>query len=327
MRIFLAGSCPVKLNPYVPKLLEEFRAFAMGDRMGQHTLAAEPSDADIIIFVDNHFYPEWRLDTLLEHPFLQRFPERCMVYDERDNPWSGLPGVYVSMSAKRFDPSLHRAWSYYRLPLHTVPPATVAPDLLFSFMGSPSHPTSGGHGTRREIILLRDDRALIEDTSGFLFYDSRGDPAAHAARQRRFAEIIGRSKFVLCPRGAGTSSFRMYEVMRAGRVPVIIADQWVAPIGPDWPKFSIRLGQDAIGQVPDLLRQREADWEGMAAGAVAAYRQWFAPDVSFHHIVEQCRSIMDGGSRIDLHLLAARYRRLRLRKALGYISRSLKLRR
>ena len=333
MIVFLAGSCPVELNSYAPKLLEEFRAFATGDRVRQHTLAAEPSDADIIIFVDNHFYPGWRLDALLEHPFLQRFPERCMVYDERDHPWNALPGIYASMPAKFFDAGSQRAWAYYRLSGNTVVRAGAAADLLYSFMGTPGHRTSGGNRVRREILSLRDDRALIEDTSGFVFFDDRGDPAAHAARQRRFAETIGRSKFVLCPRGAGTSSFRLYEVMRAGRVPVIIADQWVAPIGPDWSKFSIRLGQAAVGQIPDILRQREADWEGMAAEAGAAYCKWFAPDVNFHNIVEQCRSIVDGGICVDAKLRAARYRDLRRRYALaaartnvGRVLRAIKLR-
>ena len=236
MKIYLASSCaPPKESPVV----RAFREVAARDKFGVHKLADSSEFADLILFVDNHMNPDWRVRSMVEHPLLGRFPEKCMVYDERDHPWNALPGVYASMPAKYFDIGSQRAWTYYALSGNTVVPPGAAADLLYSFMGTPGPRTSGGHTTRREIVSLRDDSASIEDTSGFVFYDDGGDPAAHAARQRRFAETIGRSKFVLCPQGAGTSSIRLYEVMRAGRVPVIIADQWVAPTGPDWNKFSL----------------------------------------------------------------------------------------
>lgn len=308
MKIYLATSVAPPEESPVPR---ELRGLVARDKFGVHKLADSPDAADLILFVDNHMNPDWRVRSLLAHPLLKRFPEKCMVYDERDHPWNALPGVYVSMPAEFFDTGSQRAWAYQRLPGNATDPSASAPDLLYSFMGTPGPRTSGGHATRREIVSLRDDRALIEDTSGFVFYDDRGDPAAHAARQRRFAETIGRSKFVLCPRGAGTSSFRMYEVMRAGRVPVIIADQWVAPTGPDWNKFSLRVPQDSVNQIRELLRQREPEWEGMAASAAAAYHQWFAPDVNFHNIIEQCRSIMEAGLHADVGLRLKRYRELR----------------
>lgn len=312
MKIYLASSCaPSEESPVV----RAFREVAAMDAFGVHTIADTPESADLILFVDNHMNPDWRVRAMLEHPLLKRFPNKCMVYDERDHPLNALPGVYASMPAKYFDAGSQRPWAYYTLSGNTVVPPGAAADLLYSFMGTPGPRTSGGHSTRREIISLRDDRALIEDTSGFVFYDDRGDPAAHAACQRRFAEIIGRSKFVLCPRGNGTSSIRLYEIMRAARVPVILADQWVAPIGPGWSKFSLRLGQDDVARIPDILRQQEARWEEMAARAAAAYRLWFAPDVNFHNIAEQCRSIMEHGIRVDAKLRAARYRELRWRNA------------
>lgn len=314
MKVFVAGSCPIAVNRFAPIMTEDFRALAACDSIRLHSVVGSPGEADIILFVDNHMNPDWRVCFPLEHPLFKEYPSKCMVYDERDRPWlCPLPGVYVSMPARYFDAGSQRAWAYYTLSGKTTVPPGMKPDLLYSFMGTPGPRSSGGHGPRRAILSLRDDRTILEDTSGFVFYDDHGDPVAHAARQRRFAETIGRSKFVLCPRGAGTSSFRMYEVMRAGRVPVIIADQWAAPAGPDWQRFSLRVGHHAVDQIPKLLRKREEDWPAMAAEAAAAYRKWFAPDVNFHNIIEGCCSIMDAGHHTDSKLRARRDRRLRRR--------------
>lgn len=331
MKIHLASSCS---TPAESPVVEAFRAAAAHDRFGVHKPTEAPEAADLILFVDNHLNPDWRVRAMLAHPLLKQFPEKCMVYDERDHPWNCLPGVYASMSKWCFDTGSQRAWAYYALPAAAAAQPEVRPELLYSFMGTPGPRTSGGHNVRRKILALRDDRSLLEDSSGFVFYDDQGDPVAHAARQRRFRESILRSKFVLCPRGAGTSSIRSYEVMGSGRVPVIIADQWVAPTGPDWSKFSLRVQQDAVEQIPELLRQREADWEEMAAEAAAAYQEWFAPDVNFHNIVEQCRAITEAGVHVDARMRAARHRELRVfhikvgaRSRAGHLLRRLGLKR
>ncbi len=251
-----------------------FRKLAARDTMRQHTPTEEPEAADLVLFVDNHMNPDWRVRAMLEHPLLKQFPEKCMVYDERDHPWSVLPGVYVSMPAKYFDTGSQRAWCYYTLSEKTAIPSGAKPDLLYSFIGTPGPRTSKGNKSRMGILSLRDGRALIEDSSGFIFYDDQGDAASHATRQRRFADAIGRSKFVLCPRGNGTSSIRMYEVMRSGRVPIIIADQWVAPIGPDWKKCSLHVPEIEVAGLPELLRKVESNWEEMAESAKIEYEKW-----------------------------------------------------
>ena len=46
--------------------------------------------------------------------------------------------------------------------------------------------------------------------------------------QRRYAETTKASKFVLCPRGLSVSSISLFETMRMGRVPVILAGRLVS---------------------------------------------------------------------------------------------------
>ena len=50
------------------------------------------------------------------------------------------------------------------------------------------------------------------------FWDKIGSPEV-AEFKRRYAEVMRRSKFVLCPRGVGTSSYRLYETLESGFIP------------------------------------------------------------------------------------------------------------
>ena len=258
-----------------------------------HQLTDDPETADCVLFVDLHLCPDPLLQTLLRHPLLRRFEGRSLVYDERDEPWCALPGVYVSMPATHFDARRQRAFGYYASVAGTMIATPAEPDLLFSFMGSPGHHTSGGHAVRQALLTLRDSRAVIEDSSGFVFYDDKGDADAHRARQRRFAEVMHRSKFVLCPRGRGTSSIRMYEALRAGRVPVVLADDWVAPVGPNWEACSIKIREVDAATVADVIAANEPRWQEMSTAARAAYDTWFSPTVGLGRLFDLCEPLVN----------------------------------
>src|SRR5258706_12122572 len=121
--------------------------------------------------------------------------------------------------------------------------AVEEPRWLFSFVGSRNVVVRGA------LLELSHPRGLVRDTSGFNIYDG-GDEAEHAARRmREYVETLKESKFVLCPRGLGTSSIRLYETLALGRVPVILSDKWVAPEGPDWAAFSLPVEERDAGRV------------------------------------------------------------------------------
>jgi hypothetical protein len=105
-----------------------------------------------------------------------------------------------------------------------------------------------------------------------------------------------RSRFVLCPRGRGTSSFRLYEALAHGCVPVIISDGWVAPDGPDWDSFSIRWPERDAEGLAEMLEDRDAEWPQLSRAARSAYEAFFAPSVSFHQIVERCADLLGSGA-------------------------------
>ena len=108
---------------------------------------------------------------------------------------------------------------------------------------------------------------------------------------RRYADVCKASKFILCPRGMGASSVRLFDSMRMGRVPVILSDQWVPPEGPRWDKFSVRIPEADFEQIPALLERLESEALQMGMLARAEWEEWFSERVCFHRVVEWCLDI------------------------------------
>jgi Exostosin family len=280
MRLYLPR---VALNQWTDLAVDELEALAAADRFNVHELVEDPDDADVVLFAQCHMV-DWRLRAIRGHPVSKSNWEKVMVYDERDRPWRSFPGLYVSVPSASFDPRRQRACSYLRLP---GAESDVAPeaDLLFSFVGSPTATC------RRPLFDLQHPRSIVEEVQDFVFWDSASPDFVE--RRRRYREILTRSRFVLCPRGRGTSSFRLYETLAAGRVPVIISDDWVAPLGPDWGAFSLRAREGATVGLVDMLEAQEEDWPSMSAAAAAAYREYFSREVLFHRLVELLQDLCD----------------------------------
>ena len=286
MKIYLTTASDFEWNRLY---LEEFKSMAQRDRKGQHSLTDEPQDADLILFIDfQQHLDDWWMGTFHRHPLVKKYPHKICVYDERDHPRYSAPGVYVSVTQRNRLPQSQCSGCYFNLKNETVESANSSipkPDLLFSFLGAMSHPV------RREVAKLSHPRAVVEDTSAFNFFADAKDEAAQQRVQRqkeRYLSITQRSKFVLCPRGAGTSSYRLFETLSLGRVPVIISDQWSPVPGPDWRQCAVFVPEAQIANLPQILEAREAEFETLATNARATWDNWFAPEVRFHSLVEAC---------------------------------------
>ena len=94
--------------------------------------------------------------------------------------------------------------------------------------------------------------------------------------------------------------------MKAGRVPVIISDQWVPPEGPSWSECSIRIPEAEVLSIPETLERREFDSAKLALAARNTWEEWFSADVVFHRIVEWCMAIKEH-RKLPVKLQALRY--------------------
>ncbi len=245
---------------------------------GRHSVAGSAQDADAILFTQVHMVGwDWRLRSIRENPLCARYGERIYVYDERDHPWGAFPGVYVSMPQKLLRPDRQRPWGYQDIADRQ---ASRDPDLLFSLIASPTH------ACRTPLFRLDHPDAVVQRVENFLHWMPTTTKQEWDQRRAAFRDVTDRSHFVLCPRGAGTSSYRLYETMAAGRVPVIISDDWSAPSGIDWDAFSIRWPEHRTAGLSEMLTARLNDWPAMAAGAREAYEANFAKAASTERILD-----------------------------------------
>ena len=315
------GPDPVRIHLWrigvevLDRSIAHYEDLASTTRHG-HVLVDDASDADLVLFTQAHVCPDpLSLRAFRSSEPWRRFPDRCFVVDFRDRPWCAFPGLYTSMPARHFQPRWQRAWLYPWIDEPSfLPMRSTDPDLLFSFVGGRTH------SCRDPILSLTSDRALIEDTSGFDHLDE--SPEAERRRQN-FRTAVRRSKFVLCPRGHGTSSFRLQEVLAAGRVPVIISDEWVEPSGPDWTAATVRWPESRAAALPGHLDGLEARFDEMATAGAALYDQWFSAELMFDRIIDQLLSI-DRGQRFPARgIRGRRYGRLALASARGRAVRRL----
>ncbi len=260
--------------------LNDLIALAQRDRFGIHTLVASPDDADLILFVEHSTDAGAYFQHVRRHDLHRRRPQDCFLFCSTDRMIPFLPGVYAGVERSWYRSSWTRSGPYLGIGQNLgVAPAAgrCDPRWLFSFVGTPhSAPI------RARVLALRHTRALIRDTA---------DANRNALPPAEYADTIRNSAFVLCPRGGGTASFRLFETLMHGRVPVIISDEWMAPVGPDWSGFSLRVAEADVPQIPALLEAHEPAAAEMGRAAREAWEEWFAPEVLFHRIIDWCLDI------------------------------------
>jgi hypothetical protein len=114
----------------------------------------------------------------------------------------------------------------------------VVRDIEVSFLGRLNTEGHGGSGTVRQRM-----HAAMKDVAYFgLSPDWR--------------DIMRRSEFSLCPRGLGRTSFRLYEAMSVGSIPIYIWDDvewlpWQDEL--DWSEFAISVPASEVGTLPERI--------------------------------------------------------------------------
>jgi hypothetical protein len=272
-----------------PEPLGTFLRVVSLDRFGVHELTRLPQDADIILFVENsHYHDDPYYKKLRRHFWVRQYREKCFMYNEQTRPWCVLPGLYPNMPEKGLNIRRQRTSNFVRVMnpyIAQIVESGQSPKYFFSFIGSTNAPV------RDKIFRLKGPSIHIQDTTDIDFF-YRKDKEVEAAKMN-YAEIIGHSKFVLCPRGVGVSSFRLFETMQAGRVPVVLSDNWVPPEGPHWEEFLIRIPESQVHSISKILKNHESRYREMGQAARNAWLEWFSPPVNFHRFAEWLETIRE----------------------------------
>jgi Exostosin family len=291
------------------KLLE--RA-VLGNQVARITESRK--QADVIIYLDPPWPDPKAPDRLAS--FRGRDFGRMCVYSQADVPLAWAPGMYCSLEASRalsgqtggFYVSHHhrRLDSGFFAGLEAV--RDIEKDLLWSFMG-----TLSNHPVRQRLSQVSDSDSLVRDTQHFSDVVRWGWDSTHSEEGRAafsdYANLLGRSSFVLCPRGVGASTIRIFEAIQVGRCPVIVSDDWLAPPFVDWDRCSIRVPEARIAELPTILRSREPESQALGREARLVWERFFSPESQLATLVRGCLAIdEDIGTRarmeLFMHMLA-----------------------
>jgi hypothetical protein len=273
--------------------IRHLRACAKQDARRRHKLVEDPARADLIIFVEGHdeeavgpYFEEVRASAVYH-----RYQSKCFLHSGVDRVIPFLPGIY---------PSIERRWSWpgwtrggcYLLPKNPFlegAAATPRPKVhLASFVGA-----CGTIAVRLRMMALEGRPGFVLHNTGKEFVAAlrSGDDQTVARLKRLYIATSAASKFLLCPRGEGASSIRLFEALELGVAPVVISDEWAEPVGPPWAELCVRVRERDMAFLPEILAAREADHERMGRIARHAWEQHYAPQTLFDRVVEDCLAI------------------------------------
>jgi hypothetical protein len=302
---------------------EQMLASARADRFGLHTVVDDPAAADLVLFVETSWTSGYYFQSVRRHPVYRAFKPKCYLFSATDKAVPFLPGVYASIERRWYWPSWTRAGFFPGVKEGDSLryEAGCPPSYLFSFVGA-----ANAHRVRRRIMALDQRDALLVDTHAEAAEakQSKLSRPGFDEHRRSYARSITDSFFVLCPRGGGASTFRLFETMMLGRVPVIVSDQWVPPVGPDWSSFSLRVRERDVGLIPALLEKRVDDAAVMGEKARQAWLGWFSESSAFHRTVEWCCELqVAAGARAGSRAYAPYLQMLRPYHAARWVAKQL----
>lgn len=128
----------------------------------------------------------------------------------------------------------------------------------------------------------------------FAAFEGRGDcllrDCSDLSEQgwRYFSDLMRKTKYALAPRGYGATSFRLYEAMALGAVPVYISDRFLLPYAErlNWDDFCIYCSEDQIDGLPERLEATPEEWrEGAVRQLRELYPKYFSLDGTCRQIV------------------------------------------
>jgi len=258
--------------------------YASCDKVGKHRVVDDPEASDLIAFIGSARH---NFDDIRDHHLYKRYKAKSVIYYSGDRSIPLLPGVYTCLENRCFTRLRKSIESGYYLRvtdseyLDTTKLAGEA-KFLFAFMGNANY-----HPVRKEICALPGDRAFLKNSAA----DSAQTPdqlrGMNPDPKLLYRDVLEASKFFLCPRGIGVSTWRIFETMRAGRVPVVISDLWVPPVGPNWNSFALFIKEADVRRIPAILERNENRAEEMGALARNEWEHYYSKERVFTTVIDQ----------------------------------------
>ena len=147
--------------------------------------------------------------------------------------------------------------------------------MLFTFSGSCSSPI------RREIFdLYKSCPGKYKINEVKKWYNH------NLGEKKSYINDIRQSKFVLCPKGIASYSHRITETLALGKVPVVIADDWV-PFSIQEKGYFVSVKENDLSNLIQILAQKEIVYEKLKTNAINVYKKYFNPQFCYSMALNQ----------------------------------------
>lgn len=261
-----------------------------------HTITNNPSQADAIVFVQSHHASSHVWKDFENCSLYHDYRDKCIVYNDRDVPYPIYPGLYTSIRTKVYDTKYYRSVPYVKV--FTEPDCNHTHNssrrYLYSFMGTVRNKV------RRDLIQMKHcDDAQVVATDTLRPYDVYQNPDHWRVvrnAQDEMINVMSDSLYTLCPAGVSPNSYRIYEAMSVGSIPIVIADDLVLPVGIDWNKCSIRIREHDIARIESVLRSyTNHEVKEFQCNVKEAYRKYLSVDMKFDYFANCIETFVQNG--------------------------------
>ena len=249
----------------------------------------DPSKADIILIEEAFSYKDFRhISKLLADPIIFNYFTKVFTINNDDSAVGFLKGLYTNIAKSRIDKDIHVSVPYikfYNELVFSEKYQNNNPEYIASWRGNDK-----SNSIRSTLInVLKGQKGcILESTDSWLNHK-------HDEKEK-YINIIISSKFSLCPSGWGPASFRIYESMALGRCPVIIADEFVPPNGPDWAEFALFFPEKNIINLYEFLKKNESDYDRLGAKAKEIWYAHYGSEMIVEHYVEGLMTLIGKNS-------------------------------
>lgn len=110
------------------------------------------------------------------------------------------------------------------------------------------------------------------------------DPDLAVKARREYVNNLLNGDYTLCVRGAGNFSYRIYEALSLGRIPVLVDTDCVLPYEQfiDWKKFCVIVDAKDLARLDEKIlefhdRLSEADFENLQRACRNIWEEWLSP--------------------------------------------------
>jgi hypothetical protein len=185
----------------------------------KHYFTNSVNDADIYLFFNSFF----TASEIRKHPLVKKNPAKCFYFCNADISYPVLPGLYAALPSNILFDYFYRTGFYLNATNSHINKLknTLPVTYLASFQGGLSS------RLRQKLVAIdfKTDKIKINivEPQWQHFYVGTGFAESQVDFLTNYAKLIYASKFILCPRGNGISSYRLFETLEAGRVPVILS--------------------------------------------------------------------------------------------------------